>query len=226
MSETDSFIDEVSEEVRRERLYGLMRKYGWIPILLVLLIVGGAAYNEWRKASIQSAAEATGDAMLVAIVAEDAAAQADAFAGIAAEGGPAAIIARHQEAAARIQADDLTTATVLLTALAEDAEAPVIYQDLALFKLVLIDGEDMDPAYRDAAFDRLTGPDSAFRLLAMEQRAAFNAAEGDTDAALAELALILDDPQTTNGLRSRAQQMIIALGGSLPETGLPETSDG
>ncbi len=49
MSDTDSFIDEVSEEVRRDRLYATFRRYGWIAILAVLLLVAGATWNEWRK---------------------------------------------------------------------------------------------------------------------------------------------------------------------------------
>ena len=56
MSDTDSFIDEVTEEVRRDRLFGLMKRYGWIAALAVLLIVGGAAWNEWRKAQDRAAA--------------------------------------------------------------------------------------------------------------------------------------------------------------------------
>ena len=39
MSETDSFLQEVSEELRRDKLYRNMRKYGWIGLLLVLIIV-------------------------------------------------------------------------------------------------------------------------------------------------------------------------------------------
>ena len=46
MSDVDSFIDEVSEEVRRERLYIALRRYGWIGVLAVLLLVGGAS---WRQ---------------------------------------------------------------------------------------------------------------------------------------------------------------------------------
>ena len=34
MSETDSFLQEVSEELRRDKLYRNMRKYGWIGVLL------------------------------------------------------------------------------------------------------------------------------------------------------------------------------------------------
>ena len=45
MSNPDSFIREVTEEVRRDRLYGYVRRYGWIAALLVLLVVGGAAWN-------------------------------------------------------------------------------------------------------------------------------------------------------------------------------------
>lgn len=45
MSDTDSFIEEVTEEVRRDRLFGLMRRYGWIAVLAVLLLVGGTAYR-------------------------------------------------------------------------------------------------------------------------------------------------------------------------------------
>ena len=40
MSDTDSFIDEVTEEVKRDRLFATMRKYGWIAVLIVLLLVG------------------------------------------------------------------------------------------------------------------------------------------------------------------------------------------
>ena len=36
MSDTDSFLQEVSEELRRDRLYRNIRKYGWIAILFVL----------------------------------------------------------------------------------------------------------------------------------------------------------------------------------------------
>ena len=41
MSDTDSFIDEVSEEIRREKLFKTFRKYGWIGVALVVLVVGG-----------------------------------------------------------------------------------------------------------------------------------------------------------------------------------------
>ena len=56
MSETDSFIEEVTEEVRRDRLFALFRRYGWIVLVLIVLVVGGAAWNEYRKAQDRAAA--------------------------------------------------------------------------------------------------------------------------------------------------------------------------
>jgi len=32
MSDTDSFINEVTEEVRRDRLYGMFRRWGWFAL--------------------------------------------------------------------------------------------------------------------------------------------------------------------------------------------------
>jgi hypothetical protein len=64
VSNPESFIDEVSEELRRDRAVYYLRKYGWIALLVVALIVGGTAWNEWRKASAQASAEAFGEAVL------------------------------------------------------------------------------------------------------------------------------------------------------------------
>ena len=67
MSNPDSFIEEVTEEVRRDRLFGLFRKYGWIGVLLVAGIVGGAAWNEWSKAREAARSQAFGDALIDAL---------------------------------------------------------------------------------------------------------------------------------------------------------------
>ena len=58
MSENESFIDEVTEEVRRDKLYLLLKKYGWIGVVaivedllsnaeiasIVILIIGSSLY--------------------------------------------------------------------------------------------------------------------------------------------------------------------------------------
>ena len=67
MSNPDSFIEEVTEEVRRDRLFNLFRKYGWIGAVVVVGIVGGAAWNEWSKSQAAARAQGFGDALVDAL---------------------------------------------------------------------------------------------------------------------------------------------------------------
>ncbi|MFN3281418.1 MAG: hypothetical protein ACK40I_07100, partial [Tabrizicola sp.] len=67
MSNPDSFIEEVTEEVRRDRLFGLFRKYGWIGVVVILGLVGGTAWTEWAKARDAARAQAFGDALIDAL---------------------------------------------------------------------------------------------------------------------------------------------------------------
>ena len=211
MSNTDSFIDEVSEEVRRDRLFKVYKKYGWIFIVLVLGIVGGAAWNEYSKAKNLAAAEATGAAIQLAIETADAAVLDDIVAG----NSDAAVVARLQQAAIQVEAGERDAAIATLRALSSDAKLAPAYRDLALLKLIILDGANMDAAELLASLDSLAIPGAPYRMLAIEQRALHFVAQGDTEAALGELRLILDAAESTQGLLQRAQELTIALGGSL-----------
>ena len=78
MSQNESFIDEVTEELRRDRLFALFRRWAWLAVLLVLLVVGLAAWNEWQKARRASAAQALGDGISAALETPDPGAQRSA----------------------------------------------------------------------------------------------------------------------------------------------------
>ena len=67
MSDTDSFLQEVSEELRRDKLYRNIRKYGWVAILLVILIVGAATYREYLKSQAETEAELFGTSIIDAL---------------------------------------------------------------------------------------------------------------------------------------------------------------
>jgi len=213
VSNPDNFIDEVTEELRRDRLYALMRKYGWIAILLVLLVVGGAAYNEWRKAGDRAAAEALGDALTAALEENDATAQATAFAAIEAEGEAGAIVAFL---AASIGPEGMSAeAQARLRTLAQDAELPAIYRDLAALKL--ISAGDMPAAERIEMLTPLTTAGAPYRALAEEQMALAEIENGNGEAAISRLQALLLDDDASQDLRARALQLIVALGAT-PET--------
>lgn len=213
MSDTDSFIEEVTEEVRRDQLFTMFRKYGWIAILAVLLLVGGAAWKEWQAARERAAAEAFGDSVLAAQDANDAAARAKALSAVKAKGGQAAVVDLLAASAAQ-DAGDSKAALAKLDAIAADDTLPVAYRDLAVLKKVLIAGDQMTPDARKAALEPLSQPGRPYRPLALEQIALLAVAAGDGKSAIDQFNEILQESDVTPGLRRRATQMIVALGGT------------
>lgn len=213
MSNPDSFINEVTEEVRRDRLFAAFRKYGWIGGLVVVLIVGGAAYNEWQKARSETRAQVFGDAVLDAQDLGNPVDRTEALAAVPADGGQLAI--QRLLLAADPTGDKAGTLTAL-TALAADASQPQVYRDLATLRLVLASGADMALEDRRAALEPMAASGRPFRVLAQEQLAYLMIEEGKTDDAIAALSALVQDQAAPNGLRSRAAQMITALGGVVP----------
>lgn len=212
MSETDSFINEVSEEVRRDALYGYARKYGWIAVALILALVGGAAYNEYTKAQATNAAQTVGDAMLAAMGEDDPTARAAALSAIEVTGASAAVT-QLLTAATQEEAAQYPQAAATLNALAVNPDVPQIYRDLASFKAAMLPSDDA--AARKSALEILAQPGAPFQLLAMEQLGLIQAEAGDTDGAIATMKSISEDAGTTRGLRERAQTLIVALGGTI-----------
>jgi len=223
LSESDSFMHEVSEEVRRDKLFAFFKKYAWIFALVVIGIVGGAAYNEYSKTQTRTAAQAAGEALLDA----NEAATSAAFAPLAEGDAPATVIAKMNQAAALVAEGQVGPAAAVLDSIAADGNVPALYRDLALLKLVMINGANMGEGEVFEALDKLIAPNAPFRLLAMEQRAIVQLRNGDIAATLADLAEILKDDNATQSLRNRAQELTIALGGEIvAPTRLVETSDG
>ena len=211
MSNSESFIDEVTEEVRRDQLYGALRRYGWIGVLAVLLIVGGAAWNEWSKAQARNAAEAKGEAILTALDAPEGEARIEGLTQVVtAEGGaavPALLLAAEQE-----RAGDLSGARATLEALAREPGTTQVYRDLAELKALMLADTTLPVAERLSRLQALAVPGRPFALLADEQIALAQVAAGEIDAAAQTLRRIVEDANASAGLRERAQGLMLALG--------------
>lgn len=222
MSDTDSFIDEVTEEVRRDRLFALMRRYGWIGVLAILLLVGGAAWNEWRKARAEAEAQAFGDALLSALAQEQAEARATALQAITAPGPDAAAIATLLAAAQRGQFDAAGAAADLF-ALADREDVPTVYRQIATLRAVALPGAGLSAEDRRARLMPLSNQPGLVRLLAEEQLAMIDIETGARAEATDRLASLAVDAQATGPLRRRVAQVIVALGEDVPEVpGAPE----
>lgn len=215
MSNPDSFIDEVTEEVRRDRLFRLFRKYAWVGILIILALVGGTAWTEWSKARDAAQAQAFGDGLIDALDQGTPVERSEALAALPATGEQAAIL--QLILASDLDADK-SAVLAALDKVANDAALPATYRDLATLRRVLVAGADQPLADRRTALQAIAVAGRPYRVLAEEQLAYLLIEEGKTDEAIAALGALMQDQEASAALRSRLGQVITALGGTLPET--------
>ena len=213
MSNNESFIEEVTEEVRRDRLYALMRRYGWIAVVSVVALVGGTAYNEYRKSQNAATAQALGDAILQAAQIPDPEGRHDSLAQVEAltEGTALAPVALL-DASAQFEAGDISGAIATLQPLTTDPDLPLIYRDIAAFRLVS-QGADAIPAdIRADLIDRISAPGAPLRLLGLEQSALFELEQGNVDAAVEILQGLVQEEGLTEAMLQRSAQLLAVLG--------------
>jgi hypothetical protein len=203
----DSFIDEVAEAVRRERLNLWFRRWGWLVALLILAIVGGAAAWEWQRSSADSAAQARGDAILSALETPDDAARFSALTELPTT-GEEGLTTAFLLAAEQQQAGDSAEAVATLSGIAQDAGIADLYRDLASLKAAMIQGPEADPATLEA----LAAPGEPYRLLAAEQLALIDLGADRRDEAVARLQAIVEDAEISGAQQSRVSALLTALG--------------
>jgi hypothetical protein len=191
---TDIF-HEVDEEVRREQLKKLWERYGtYILAACVLIVIAVGAWRGYQWWQAKQAA-ASGAAFEQAVT--------------LAEAG------KHQEAAAAFAklASDGTSGYRVLARLREAAElAPndnnrlgQVIQDLAAVRAgyLLIDSTPYSEMVR--RLEPMTAPDRAFRHSARDILALSAWKAGDTAMTRRWTDMMMSDPQTPPGPRSRAQ---------------------
>ena len=210
MSNNESFIDEVNEEVRRDQLFGYFRKYGWLAVAAVVVLVGAAAWTEYQRAKERAAAEETGDAIIEALSLD---APQDVLAAL--EGLTPNAVTLMLAASAAQEAGDVEGAVQILNKVAAGEDFSQLYKELATLKIVSLSEGKTSDEERLELLRPLAEAGRPFALLAKEQIALVQIESGDKVAALDTLGDILQDAAVTQGLRDRSQQMIVALGGDL-----------
>ena len=212
MSDTDSFLQEVSEELRRDRLYKNLRKYGWIAILLVILIVGAATYREYLKSQAATEAQLFGTSIIDALNEKNAVDRISKLQKINVPSENAKAILAMLLSAETNGNNSLGLENSTLSDITQSLSIDDHYRDLLNFKILLGSAETMNLDERRTAFEVLSKPGNPFRLLADEQMVLIEIELGNTDKAIEKISQILLDAELTAGLRNRATQMMIALG--------------
>ena len=209
-------FQEVDEDIRRDKAVVLWRKYGiYVIIMCVAIVVGTAGRVGWREYKTAQRAEESARYVVAEQLLQkgDTAAAIASFQSLAAEASTGyGLIAKFQAAAARIEAGDSAGAVTAYDQIADDGIDP-IFRGLANLQAVmlLIDGggtEDLTRRIGD-----LVGQDSPWRYSGLEMQAVLKHRDGDMAGARAAFKALSEDAGAPDGMRSRAAQMLAALGG-------------
>lgn len=218
MADNDSFVQEVTEEVRRDAMYAAWRKYGPFVVGGIAAVVLGTAGWSWYQNSQLETMREAGGAFIEAQSVEEPEAAAAAFGALAQESeGDYAALASLRAAASFGAAGDVDRAVETYQAVAEMDGIDPRLVDLAKLRSVGIRSDIMEPSDMLSVLDPLSAPGAPWRSIALEFSAAAHVRAGDTEAAIDSLSSIASDANTSPAVQARAREMIAALGGTAPE---------
>ncbi len=206
---TDIF-QEVDEEVRREQLKKLWERYGGYLIAVCIAIVigigGWRSYEWWQAKQAAQSGAAFEQAVKLAESGKHQEAAA-AFAKVAADGTAGYRVLARLRDAAELAATDRKAAVAAYDEIAADNRLGQVVQDLAAVRAgyLLVDSAP----YSEIAqrLEAATAADRAFRHSAREVLALSAWKAGDMPAARRWTEMIISDPQTPPGPRSRAEML-------------------
>ena len=206
---TDIF-HEVDEEVRRERLKKLWERHGnYLVAACVLVVIGVGAWRGYEWWQAKQAAQ-SGAAFEQAVTLAEAGKHQEAVAAFAKLATDATagyrVLARLREAA-ELAPTDSKAAVAAYDAIAADNRAGQVIQDLAALRASFLLVDTAPYAEIVKRLEPLTAADRPFRHSAREILALSAWKAGDISTARRWTDMMMGDPLTPPGQRSRAEML-------------------
>ncbi|MGQ0675286.1 MAG: DUF2659 family protein [Rhodospirillales bacterium] len=210
-------FQEIDEDLRRDRLTELWKRYGnYLAAAAALIVLGTAGivgWREYRERQNKAQADVFIKAMEQAQTGETDAAKA-AFARLAKDAGAGyAMLARLQQAALLSKAGDAAGAVMLYEEIAADGRVEQALRDLAVLLIAQNTIDSADPAQLTQRLSSLAQDKNPWRHTAMELQALLAKRAGDTAKAKEIYTKLADDLSAPQSLRARATEMLAILGG-------------
>jgi hypothetical protein len=222
-NESDSFIQEVDENLRQDRMLSLAKKYGpWLIGVFLLFILALGAWQLWQAQSVNAAREHAQEyAAAQALLTSGNVAGAKAEFERLSNEGPRVYrtMARMEHAAIVLDEGDLEAALAGFDAAAESAPDQIM-RESAQIRAAYIAADTQDFAALRTRLQPLIDSDTRVQYLAKELLAVEAWEAGETDLArqtLEQLTLAFEAPDS---LRQRAQ-IALSLLGPAPATETP-----
>lgn len=222
---SETFMREVDENLRRDRLRDFFKAYGsWIILGVVLFLAASASYIWWNQHSMQRSSEQVEKIAQVYkdIASGDLAHSAQQLDEISKSGSKAvSASAQFARAAIALQQGDLKLATATYRTAANDGSLPGPYRNAALIRQTALEFDTLQPQEIVSRLAPLARPGEPWFGSAGEMTALAMLKQGNKQQAAQLLAAISKDSQVPEAIRTRDGQLAGTLGVQ-PSAALPQ----
>ena len=205
MVESESFIKEVSEEVKRDKLFKALNKFKWPLFALIILLIGTVGGYEYYKFDKKRKAQENGEFLVSAI--ENLNNNGETVSSEI-ENKFIAILIKLHEAKYFEEKGDVKRAKTAYNHLIDKHGGNRFFSDYSKFQLYLLDpAESLRDTMKIEILDQLSAPDGPMKLLALEQKLYLYVKTNDLENIKLLLKLISSDQAITPEQVSRIKEV-------------------
>ena len=216
MANPESFLEEVAEEVRRDRLFKFFKKNGWIIAFVVLVALCASIAYEWRKNSEISRAKSNGDLLTLALE-KSQKGNLEELLGLLSDNSPylrpssdlmAVTKLYYAELLYNIDNDSSESMNVLKEIFSNESISTTLRQLAKIKYLLLFSG---DNKVKQDLIDELSSPGNHYRFLAQEHKVQTYLASGMSDEANRQIDILLNDLEVSEQQKRRLMDLKLAI---------------
>ena len=205
MVESESFIKEVSEEVKRDRLFKLLNKFKWSLFALIVTLVGAVGGYEYYKFDKKSRAQKNGEFLVSAM--ENLRNNGQTVAKKI-DNKLISVLIKLNEAKYFEEKGDISSAAAAYNHIINKYGDNKFFNHYSKFQLYLMDpAKSLSDAKKIKVLNELSAPDGPFKLLALEQKLYIYVKNNDLEKVKLQVKLILSDQSITPEQLSRIKDV-------------------
>ena len=195
MVESESFIKEVSEEVKRDRLFKALNKFKWPLFAIIVLLVGAVGGYEYYKYDKKSRAQKNGEFLISAIesLKENGQSVTEKI-----DNKFTSVLIKLNEAKYFEEKGDMKSASAAYNHIISKYGENKFFNHYSKFQLYLMDpAKSLSDVKKIKILDELSAPDGPLKLLALEQKLYLYVKVNDLENIKSQVDLILSDQGIT-----------------------------
>ena len=205
MVESESFIKEVSEEVKRDRLFKALNKFKWPLFALIVLLVGAVGGYEYYKFDKKSKAQKNGEFLISTIesLKENGQTVTEKI-----DNKFTSVLIKLNEAKYFEEKGDVESASAAYNHIISKYVENKFFNHYSKLQLYLMDpAESLSDVKKIKILDELSAPGSPLKLLALEQKLYLYVKINDLENIKSQVDLILSDQAITPEQVSRIKDV-------------------